>query len=1046
MPQDMQFTGERFIPTEQGRIRLEHYHRYAMVVDLVRNKCVLDVASGSGYGSAFMAEVAHSVVGIDIAHEAVAHASSTYVKSNLKFQQGSATKLDFADASFEVVVSFETIEHLYEQEEMLAEIRRVLRPEGVLVISSPNRPIYAAESGEHNEFHVKELDFKEFDDLLKMQFQAVEYFGQRIMMGSVIQPLEGEQSVYRAWCDDGINLKANAGPLTDPVYFVAICAAAHTFLAKCEMSVLYPEKLDLVKHYVGFAKWAQDLDKTVLEHERLLNNQVELRVQRELQLFELLSSNSWFITKPLREIRRLISSPVQQLKKYVRTVLQITKKLYLKLPLSAKTKASHRQVIAKYYPKILLATHSAPQTVSTLMIQQRLNVQDLIEESLSVDHLYERANSLDLQGSDAAVVSVVIPIYGKIDYTIRCLISIAAHMPQIKYEVIVVDDCSPDNSLEILSLVKGIRVLKNEKNQGFIRSCNAGAKAAKGQYLYFLNNDTQVTHGWLDELHRTFEDFPGTGLAGSKLIYPDGRLQEAGGIVWQDASAWNFGRLQDPFLPEYSYAREVDYISGASIMLPRDLFDDLGGFDEYYLPAYYEDADLAFKIHSKGYRVVYQPLSAVIHFEGITSGTDTNQGAKAYQIENQKKFYERWKDALIEHQVSGINVDCAKDRQITQRILVIDHCTPTPDQDAGSLIVFNLLILMREMGFQVTFIPEDNFLYMPDYTAALQRAGIEVLYAPFTTNVEQHLKTMGNRYALSLLIRPVVVERHLNDVRRYCSQAQVLFHTVDLHFLRMSRELDLKSDELSRRAAEEMKQRELTALRSVDAAIVVSTTEKDLLDSLLPEVKIHVLPLIMDIKGTSKAFSQRKNIVFVGGFQHTPNVDAVKFFVDEIFPLVKEQLPEVCFYVVGSHAPIEIQALASESIVIAGFIEDLNQLLDKMRVSVAPLRYGAGIKGKIGSAMAVGLPVVATTLAADGMSLTDGKNILVADKPQDIANSIVKVYQDEALWNVISQSGIKFADQAWGAEASYQMLYEILISMKLKIKRKNEKLKLYGDD
>jgi ubiquinone/menaquinone biosynthesis C-methylase UbiE len=388
MPQDMQFTGERFIPTEQGRIRLEHYHRYAMVVDLVRDKNVLDVASGAGYGSAFMADVARSVIGVDIAHEAVAYASSTYQKNNLKFQQGSATKLDFADASFDVVVSFETIEHLYDQEEMLAEIRRVLRPEGVLVISSPNRPIYSEESGEHNEFHVKELDFKEFDDLLKMQFQAVEYFGQRIMMGSVIQQLEGEQSAYRAWHDDGINLKPNAGPITDPVYFVAICASAHSHLAKCEMSVLYPEKLDLVKHYVGFAKWAQNLDKTVLVREdqirtlshqvlsleeqikqitgletqifkykqtvaddeneinrltteyenqiRLLNDEIELRghwglqLQREIKELqalhnEMVSSHSWFITKPLREIRRLISSPRQQFKKCIQAVLRILK-------------------------------------------------------------------------------------------------------------------------------------------------------------------------------------------------------------------------------------------------------------------------------------------------------------------------------------------------------------------------------------------------------------------------------------------------------------------------------------------------------------------------------------------------------------------------------------------------------------------------------------------------------------------------------------------------------------------------------------------------
>lgn len=672
-------------------------------------------------------------------------------------------------------------------------------------------------------------------------------------------------------------------------------------------------------------------------------------------------------------------------------------------------------------------------------------INQVTNPEISTDSQSVRAVGIEIPAADNPLVSVIIPIYGKIDYTLRCLASIAAHPTQTAFEVIVVDDCSPDHSFEALSAVTGIRLVRNQENQGFIRSCNAGAKAAGGKYLYFLNNDTEVTPGWLDELLRTFDAFPETGLAGSKLIYPDGRLQEAGGIIWKDGSAWNFGRLQDPLLPVFNYAREVDYCSGASIMVPRQLFAEHGGFDEHYLPAYCEDSDLALKIRDRGQRVIYQPLSTVIHYEGITSGTDTSQGVKAYQIDNTRKLFERWRDRLQTHQEPGIDADAAKDRRATRRALVIDHCTPTPNQDAGSVTVFNLMLLLREMDFQVTFIPEDNFLYMPDYTTALQRSGIEVLYAPYVTSVEQHLKESGQRYDLAFLFRPGVVERHLKTARNYCPKAKVLFHTVDLHFLRMSREAELQSDKAKQKAADEMKQRELAAIRAVDASIVHSTAELELLSPLLPDAKLHVFPLIMDIRGSSNTFADRKDIVFVGGYQHTPNVDAVQYFAEEIMPLLRKQHPGVRFYAVGSKPPAEIQALASEDIIITGFVEDLTPLLDKMRVAVAPLRYGAGIKGKIGTAMTVGLPVVGTSLAAEGMSLSDGENILVADGPEAIANAVARIYQDEALWDRISHNGLAFAEKTWGAEAAWGILDAILADLGIQAKRGDHPLSLYSE-
>jgi GT2 family glycosyltransferase/glycosyltransferase involved in cell wall biosynthesis len=790
------------------------------------------------------------------------------------------------------------------------------------------------------------------------------------------------------------------------------------------------------------------LNETVSNlNDRLDSLDYALQVQRRAldaeteRVLTLLSSKSWRITKPLRLGLDVLSS-------FGIYLGGAAKKFYHALPLTKQAKANHHYFLAKEFPLLLKLINSGPplRMVHEEFVSDQKNIIEsspVVTQNLVDDCIDSLEISYPLFSSPA--VSIIIPVYGKINYTLRCLSSIKRNLPKARFEVIVVNDCSQDNTVQELRKIHGLVLVNNTENLGFIRSCNAGAKVARGEYLCFLNNDTEVKNGWLDELLRTFSEFPGAGLVGSKLIYPDGRLQEAGGIIWKDGSAWNFGRFQDPNLPVYNYAREVDYCSGASIMMPKVVFDELKGFDEHYIPAYCEDSDIALKVRDKGYRVIYQPLSMVIHYEGVTSGTDTTQGIKQYQIENSKKLFERWQGRLISHQASGMDVDNAKDRKATRRVLVLDHCTPTPNQDAGSVTVFNLLLLLREMNFQVTFIPEDNFLYMPEYTSSLQRVGVEVLYAPYVTSVVQHVEEYGARYDLAFLFRPEVIERHLKSVRKHCPNAKVLYHTVDLHYLRMTREAQLQSNKAKQEAADAMQQREFAAMRAADASIVHSTVELELLRPLLPSVNLYVFPLIMEIKGSTRPFTKRKDIVFVGGYQHTPNVDAVKYFVGEIMPLLRKKLPGVCFYAVGSNPPAEIKDLASQDVEITGFVADLPSLLARMRVSVAPLRFGAGIKGKIGTAMAVGLPVVATSIAAEGMSLINEENILVADEPESIADAISRVYQNEALWNHISGNGINFADQEWGANAAWGILSKIIVDLGFEIDSNKRRLVLYSD-
>jgi len=382
-----------------------------------------------------------------------------------------------------------------------------------------------------------------------------------------------------------------------------------------------------------------------------------------------------------------------------------------------------------------------------------------------------------------------------------------------------------------------------------------------------------------------------------------------------------------------------------------------------------------------------------------------------------------------------VNPDNEKDRQCSFRVLVIDSCTPAPDKDAGSVVAFNSMVLLRDMGFQVTFIPEDNFLYIPYYTQLLQSNGIEVLFSPYTTNVFDHLKTIERNYDLVLLFRPNVAEKYIKLIRKYQAKAKIIFDTIDLHFLRMERERSLLLSKLSLSQINEIKKMELKNIKYSDATIVHSNEELMILKKLLIKqeyAKVEFFPYVMDVPGKSKDFSFREGIVFVGGYSHMPNIDAVEFFVKKVFPEVKKYLPDVIFYIVGSNPPPKFKNLESDSVKVVGYVKDLDSFMNNRKVSVAPLRYGAGIKGKIASAMAVGLPVVATSIAIEGMGLQQNENIFVADNPKDIAKSISDLYLKKYQWNKISRNGIKFAQLNWGYEAAWARLSKILLNLDFK--------------
>jgi GT2 family glycosyltransferase/glycosyltransferase involved in cell wall biosynthesis len=632
----------------------------------------------------------------------------------------------------------------------------------------------------------------------------------------------------------------------------------------------------------------------------------------------------------------------------------------------------------------------------------------------------------------APSVSIVVAVHGQRDCVYRCLRSLRVHRSKYSFEVIVVDDVSPDDTPAMLSDVSGIKLITNGSNLGFIRSCNKGASVARGDLLVMLNSDTVVQPGWLDELVDTFKAFPDAGLVGSKLIYPDGTLQEAGGLIWSDGSGWNMGRNGDASAPEHNYLREVDYCSGASIMIPRDLWNLLRGFDEDYAPAYAEDSDLAFRIRAAGRRVFYQPLSVAVHYEGMSCGRDTSLGVKSYQVTNAAKLRERWQEQMLALGEPGRDPHKAKDRNVTGRLLVLDHCNPTPDQDAGSITAFNIMRIFRSLGWKVTFMPEDNFLRADPYTAEMQKIGIECLYHPYVNSVRRHLEQHGPEYDAVLVFRSTCLQRHLQTIRDHAPHAKIIFHTSDLHYLREQREAELSGSDEMRKKASETRHAELALVEAVDVTVVHSSEEKQLLQQETGgRGKIFLFPWAIDVSGTRSDWEARDGLVFLGGFQHTPNIDAVLYFAESIWPLVRRRLPDAVFRIVGSRAPREIRELHGGGIEVCGFVSDLAATLDRARVMVVPLRFGSGIKGKIGTSLSHGLPVVTTSVGAEGMDLQDGDGVLVADDPAEFVDKIVSLYDDRTLWGRESRGGIEFADRKYSLQAGGDLIAALLRDVRL---------------
>lgn len=591
---------------------------------------------------------------------------------------------------------------------------------------------------------------------------------------------------------------------------------------------------------------------------------------------------------------------------------------------------------------------------------------------------------LEFKQFEKPLVSIIIPVYNQYNYTIQCLQSILKSKDTTPFEIIIADDCSTDKTRTITKKVKNISVITSNKNLGYIKNCNNAAKHARGKYLYFLNNDTIVQHKWLEPLVSTFSLKNNVGVVGSKILNSDGSIQECGVLMYKDI--FHNKLSNDSNNSRNNYLKKCDYVSGCSLITPKNLFNKIGGFDEKFSPAYCDDPDYCLAARNLGFDTYVQPKSKILHFGNISYSNTSN----SLMNRNNILLREKW-GSFFNSRINFAEYKETSDLTRNPTILIIDDLLPQFDKHAGGKTIFQYCQLLEKMGLNVKFCQFFNDNLEEPYYSLLSDMGIEIISRYEVKNwIEKNTKLLD----YILLSRPQIAECFMIKSIK-ARGIKVLYYGHDLHHLRMQREKKFNPN-FSDKEIEKMKTLEETIISLSDEAFYPSFVEKDYIQKNFGLNNVDVMiPYLYDVNKMPKhePFNKSSGIIFVGS-SHGPNLDGLKWFINEVLPLINKKLPDLTLYVVGSSQNDEVKAMESDNIKTLGFLsqEQLDELYSRVRLSIAPLRYGAGVKGKIIDSLYHGVPVITTSIGAEAI-LAPKEIVNIADTPQSFADALVTKYK-----------------------------------------------------
>jgi len=640
---------------------------------------------------------------------------------------------------------------------------------------------------------------------------------------------------------------------------------------------------------------------------------------------------------------------------------------------------------------------------------------------------------LDFTLSGPPALAAVMVLHNEFPLSLMALGSLRQSHPGA-IELILVDSGSTDETRNIVRYVHGAKLRSFDDNVGFVAGCNAGLSSVTAPAVLFLNNDVELAPGAVANALRRLGADPRIGAVGGKIIRSHGRLQEAGSLVWRDGVTHGYLRDASPLAPEANFVRDVDYCSGAFLLVRADLLARLEGFVEDYAPAYYEDADLCARIWQAGFRVVYDPSVVVHHLE---YGSAVNFRAVEVQSARSRQVFVRRNASFLRSRYIAdprVEVFARSARTEQRRILFIEDQVPLRLLGSGFVRSNDLIGVMASLGFHVTVFPIYGGRFDVGAVYADLPDTVEVMHDRSLDDLPAFLDSRDGYYDTVWVVRTHNLDRVLPALERYClGKGRPPRIVLDAEAIAAER--DAVRAAVRGAAAGDLDAAVLREFRSAALCqrIVATSAAEAATLRRLGFTDVAVIGHIRAVRLTPRPFAERSGMLFVGAIheQDSPNYDSLCWFVDEVLPLVEDALGwETRLTIAGyTTEAVDLERFRGHSrVTLRGTVADAEPLYDSHRVFVAPTRFAAGTPYKVHEAASFGLPVVATELLRRQIGWQNGRELLAAEAsdPALFAQHIVSVYRDPALWERLRNQAAERLRAENGRESYEQALRDML--------------------